>query len=171
MPKEKKFPKVDRNPWNLHDVYAYQFHKERSKENDFYGKYMLLQKIGERRCGERQKLYMQIQVINHVFDELPELGDINRYRILPLDDLRYIERRKFNMNDSIHISRQSEYPAKHLTFLGTVPGPANKNHIGWSMHGILDWLGLEYNLGHYYQFWQGREYETVEEGVYNYIPD
>ena len=170
MPKEKKILKLEQNPWNLHDVYAYQFHKKESIDDCLYSKYMLIQKIGEKRYFERKKLFMQIQVIDHVFDELPELNDINRYRILPLDDLRYIERRKFCMNNFISIGKPSEYPAKYLTFLGAVSGPANKVFTSNSID-YISWLSLEYYLEKYYRFWQGRDYKTVEDGIYSHFSD
>jgi hypothetical protein len=170
MPKEKRIPKVDRNPWNLHDVYAYRFHQEESKENGFFGKYMLLQKIGEHRHAVKNRLFMQIQVIDHVFDELPELDDINKYRILPLDSLRNIEYRTFRMNAYIYHDKQSEYPIKQLTFLGNLQGPSNKVFTRLSSETLF-WIGIEYRLSLYHQVWQNKEYETVEEGVYNYIPE
>ena len=167
MPREKRIHKVDHNPWNLHDVYAYQFHDEKSKENGFFGKYMLIQKIGEGRHYERKKLFMHIHVVDHVFDTLPKLDDITKCRILPLDDLKFIEKRGFKTIGIIPIDKPSEYPAKHLTFLGSMPGPANRDISGWIQS--ISWFGMEYFLSHYYQFWQGREYETVEEGVYRPI--
>ena len=164
MPREKKIKKVDRNPWNLNDVYAYQFHEEKSKENGFFGKYMLMQKTGEGRHYERKKIFMHVQVIDHVFENLPELEDINKYRILPLDDLKHIEKRGLKTIGIVWIDKSSDYPAKNLTFLGTIPGPSNSDITGW--YETLGWWSIEYRLSHYYQFWQGREYETVEEGVY-----
>ena len=168
MPREKRIKKVDNNPWNLHDVYAYQFHQEKSKENGYYGKYMLLQKIGEGRHYEKKKLFMHIQVIDHVFENLPKLEDINKYRVLPLDDLKYIEKRGFQTVGIIPILKPSEYPAKQLTFLGTKPGPANSDVTNRIYS--LSWFWADYELSHFYQFWQGREYETVEEGVFHHIP-
>ena len=143
MPREKKIKKVDLNPWKLQDVYAYKFHKEESKESGFFGKYMLLQKIGEGRYYERKKAFMQIQVIDHVFETLPRLEDINKFRILPLDDLVYIERRKFQTIGIIPMFNASEYPTKYLTFLGTMPGPANSDvtnsieSLNWASYGVL----------------------------------
>ena len=170
MPKEKRVPQVDRNPWNLHDVYAYKFHLEDSKESGFFGKYVLMQKIGEARYFERKKLFMQIQIIDHIFDELPELEDINRYRIMPQDDLRYIDRREFRMNRMISIDKPSEYPAKNLVFLGAIPGPANKKFT-MALSECKLWCGIERNIIQHYHFWQGREYEVVEEGVYRETPE
>jgi hypothetical protein len=167
MPREKKIKKIDLNPWNLHDVYAYQFHKEVSKENGLFGKYMLIQKIGEGRHGERNKLFMHVQVIDHVFENLPKLEDINRYRILPLDELKYENcDEKFGTIGIISLYKPSEYPAKHLTLLGATPGPSNKGS-GWIE--TMSWFSMDYYLSTYYQFWLGREYETVEEGIYRPI--
>jgi len=167
MPKEKKFPKLSRNPWNLHDVYAYQFHREESKATDFFGKYMLMQKIGESTYGEKHRLLMRVQVIDHLFCDLPVLEDISNYRILPMDDLRNIERRVFNMNEAVSIAKQSENPSSHILYLGTLEGPANTDFTGWC-DGSLDWLSIEHYLGRYFNTWQGREYTTVSEGVYKY---
>ena len=58
-----------------------------------FGKYILFQKIGEGLHSEKEKLYMHFHVMNHLFDDLPELEDVNRYRVLPLDKLVSIEKR------------------------------------------------------------------------------
>lgn len=167
MPREKKFPKIERNPWNLYDVYAYQLHDEYSKENGYFGKYMLLQKVGEGRYYEKQQIFMEIQVIDHIFNTLPELEDINRYRILPLDDLKHIERNLLNMKGIIPIFKPSEYPKKHLTFLGNTLGPTNKSFSRMSTaYSFIGW-SIDYFLINCYQFWQGKEYKTAYEGVYD----
>ena len=165
MPKEKKFRKLEQNPWNLHDVYAYQLNGEHA-ESELAGKYMLLQKIGEEdRGGRRTRIAMQLQVIDHVFDELPSLEDVNKYRILPMDDIRdKSPERPLSMNGCVLVMKASEYPTKHLTFLGNIQGPVNK-HFSNKMIGWSQWL--DYHLCHNYLFWQGREYYEVEEGIYN----
>ena len=169
MPKEKRFPKIDRNPWNLNDVYAYRFHDEKRSGSAYVGKYMLLQKVGEDRYYEKNRLYMQIQVINHVFDELPELDDISKFRILPLDKLFYIKSRKpkgLTMRGILSVIKPSDYPKKHLTYIGNKSGPVTKVING----RIEALLNLE-NFSFYYHFWQGRKYEEIEEGIYDYIPE
>ena len=167
MPKEKKFPKLDQNPWNLHDVYAYQFHTERSEKYGCFGKYILFQKIGEGLHFEKEKLYMHFHVINHLFDDLPVLEDVNRYRVLPLDKLVSIEKRldkSLKTRAYLPIFKPSDFPKKYFTFLGNKPGPEN--------NGYLEGLGsLEDHLGSLFKFWQDRNYEAVESGIYLYKPE
>jgi hypothetical protein len=53
MRSEKKIRKpvvLNHNMWELGDVYAYQFHKEDSKADGTYGKYIVMQKMG---AGQR----------------------------------------------------------------------------------------------------------------------
>ena len=174
MPKERRFPKVDSNPWNLHDVYAYRLHEEYSEECGLAGKYILLQKIGEydRTLRSGRRISMRLQVIDHLFDDLPDLEDINKYRILPLESLtgpchdimQKSPERPLFMNGTIYIERPSEYPVKHLTFLGNIPGPVNK----YFYNDSIGWPGMDYPFCSNYAFWQGREYWELEEGIYDY---
>ena len=114
---------------------------------------------------------MHVQLIDHMFDEMPKLEDINRYRILPIDDLYRIEKRKLNMNNYFYTDKPSEYPKKHLTFLGNVPGPANNDLSGSLLIAPLYWRSLGNALSWYYQIWRDKKYETVEEGIYRYDPE
>lgn len=166
---------VDENPWQLNDVYAYQFHTEASKERGCYGKYMILQKIGE---GRRllADVCMRIQVLDKMFDELPSLDDIDGLRILPLD-LPYRDNISKPMErystilpkDPIWMSvviiagNYRNYPRKYLTFLGNKPGPVNRSgyhDAGWN--NVEDWLYK------YYTLWQNKSYDTLEDGVFDY---
>jgi len=164
MPKEKKFTKLDRNPWAINDVYAYQFHKEESRDKNLFGKYMIIQKIGEITYDEKQRLYMQIHFIDHIFDELPTLNDVNKHRILPSDPLRYTNESIW-MNRGLVITKNSEYPKKYLTYLGNIKGPSNKI---MNRTLALMWPVIEYRFDEFYSTWRDKEYEIVEEGVYHY---
>jgi len=184
LPKEKKIHKHEElifDLWNVNDVYAYQFNKDGSKEKGVLGKYMLLQKIGSGKVYPGDELRMRVQILDKVFDDIPTLNEIDGVRILPVDfptriniskDAKIYE----NMNittkkDPIWMSalmrmfKKSEYPAKHLTFIGNKQGPLNnmenKRELAW---GDIDtWL---YD---YYVQWQGIDYEAVGEGLYEYI--
>ena len=71
---------------------------------------MLIQKIAEVPYGEKEKIYMQIQLIDHIFNDLPNLDDVYKYRILPPDNLRAILR-PLVMNTVIGgIFRTTDYP-------------------------------------------------------------
>jgi len=165
MPKEKYFPKFDYDPWDLDDVYAYQLHELCAEKNGLAGKYMLLQKIGAVIANERGKTLMQLHVIDHVFDDAPNLDDMMRYRILPMDDLNCKSlQQPLSMNGYVSFYKKpSEYPKKYLTFLGNKRGQVNK-HFAFKDIG---WLGLEYQLCHNYGFWRGKEYDEIEVGIYN----
>lgn len=183
QPKEKKIKIPEElyfDLWNINDVYAYQFHREKSKEKDIWGKYILLQKIGSGKVYPEDKSKMRIQILDRIFNELPTLDDMNGVRILPVDfptriniskdakiyeDMNIISKQDpIWMSALVHMFKKSEYPAKHLTFIGNRKGPlnnmTNKRELSWG--GIEGWY-------EFFELWQGVEYETVEEGVYRYI--
>jgi hypothetical protein len=83
MPREKTVKKpveFIHNPWNIGDVYAYQFHSKWSIEMDFFGKYILLQKTGDGKWYD-EWILSKIQVFDKVFDQLPSLSDLDGVRI------------------------------------------------------------------------------------------
>ena len=70
MPAYKKVTKPvvpEQDPWELNDIYAYQFHSESSKWNGTYGKYALLQKIGVQKNTYFNKLGMVVQIFDKYF--------------------------------------------------------------------------------------------------------
>jgi len=173
MPNERKirkYVKPSQNLWNLHDIYAYQFHGKWAIENGVYGKYMILQKIGEginrRFSDDSDDIMMRIQVLDEIFDILPSLENLNGIRILPLD-IPY----RIDMNENqvlmsclMILDAKSSYPAKYLSYIGNRPGPTNIN----MSYNILDWWDIDNWLFRFHQDWQGKEYETLEEGVFRY---
>jgi len=88
QPKEKKIRKptlINQNLWNIGDVYAYQFHDEKSEENGMRGKYMIMQKIDAEPYISTGGLIMRVHVFDKLFDEVPNIDDVKGLRILPLD--------------------------------------------------------------------------------------
>lgn len=66
MPPEKKFPKpivFKTNPWNIGDVYAYQFHSKQATELGLSGKYILIQKLADIEYFENT-IYSVVQVFD-----------------------------------------------------------------------------------------------------------
>lgn len=185
MPPEKKIKspeELDMNPWEIHDVYAYQFHKRASEEKGIFGKYMLIQKIGHEDYWIAKDKYtaaMRVQFYDKIFDELPMLDDLQGLRILPLDlpDRINISEDRVNMYGAIRkkvpirmstlllLDKKSEYPKKHLTFLGNVQGLSNVKTNNWE----FSWLNIETWLHDSYEKWQGIEYDTVGYGEYDYL--
>ena len=125
---------------------------------------MLMQKIGEFPLFERQKIHMQLQFFDCVFDELPCLEDIHKYRLLPADCLSF-PLMKLAMNRSVFLVSNRQFPKKHLIFLGNTPGPSNKEMC--FKQSIL-WPTIEYELGIFYFTWRDKKYDMTEDGIYDY---
>ena len=188
MPTEKKIKPsevVDNNPWQLNDVYAYRFNKNPSEKNGVLGKYMILQKIGEEKslyCQPGESLLMRIQVYDRIFDELPTIDDLEGLRIMPLDvpdriniskdaqgqDGRYtwaVAKEPIRISTLIGALKKSEYPKKHLIFLGNKEGLANVK----SNNCKFVWLDIDGWLYDFHKRWRGIEYDTVSDGEYDYL--
>lgn len=163
MRSEKRMEKLELNPWKLNDVYAYQFHKDESKDTEMYKKYILIQKIGEHPYYEKQKIRMQIHFIDHMFNEIPKLENINNYRILPSDSLEF--NRPLQMHTGISLVKNTHYPEKHLTYLGNIQGPPHKSIIA---HNCIDWQNIEEQIKIFFFVWKQRVYESTKDGIYRY---
>jgi len=187
MPREKKIKApivVDNNPWTLNDVYAYCFNKKDSEKNGTFGKYMVLQKIGEESIfvypfGD--SIVMRIQIYDKIFDELPSIDDLEGLRLMPLDfpnrinisrdsrpsrDGGYVTAKEpIFVSTLIMAHTKSEYPKKHLTFLGNRKGLANIRNNNWE----LSWFDIDTWLYNFHERWHGIEYDTVGDGEYDYL--
>lgn len=171
MPEEKKFRKpveFERNPWNTGDVYAYQFHTDKAIEDGLYGKYILMQKIGDVEYYEGIT-FSAIQVFDRVFDLIPNVGILKEVRILPLiyspmtdgypkDIADYIPSFAWYMKATMLYEKKNDYPKEHLTFIGNIQLP-EKDYCGndftdyyWHKNGMDEWL-----IG-YYLSWQNVKY-------------
>jgi len=154
MRSEKRIEKLELNPWKIDDVYAYQFHKDISRDIGFFGKHILMQKIGEFPYFEKQKIRMQVHFIDHIFDEMPKLEDINNYRILPSDSLEF--NRPLQMHTGISLVKKTHYPKKHLTYLGNTKGSVHKSIIPYN---CIDWCSVEEEIQKFYSVWRYKQYE------------
>lgn len=167
MPARKRFSKLiefERNPWNVGDVYAYQFHTKKSADHGLEGKYILFQKIGNVEYYENI-VFSVIQVFDRVFDFIPSLDMLEGIRILPLvyprsprDTANYIPSFEWYMKATMIYEKRAHYPKKHLTFVGNINIP-EVNYAGndftdffWDKDKMEDWL-VEYYLS-----WENIEY-------------
>lgn len=171
MPAEKRFAKpieFVRNPWNIGDIYAYQFHTEEAVEHDLYGKYILFQKIGNIEYYENMT-FSAIQVFDRVFEEIPDLDMVKDIRILPLTHAPgkngapnsisdYIPSFEWNMKATMIYEKKLHYPKKHFTFVGNV----NVQEITCESNELCDYFfsknGMEDWLIKFYLSWQNVEY-------------
>lgn len=164
MPPEKKYSKpieFERNPWNTGDVYAYQFHTNKAKENGLDGKYILLQKVGNVEYF-KGITFSAIQVFNRIFDSIPCLDMLVGLRVLPLvyspmtegypsDIADYIPTFEWYMKATMIYEKKNDYPKCHLKFIGNKKLP-EKHYAGndftdfyWCKNGMDDWL-IDYYL-------------------------
>jgi hypothetical protein len=170
-PKEKKIRKTvafETNPWNINDIYAYQFHGPDSKESGLWGKYIFLQKIDEDEYYDK-KVYLRIQVFDRLFTKLPSLADLNGIRLLPLEPYPIQDRflgSCIEMSSIMVAYKKSDYPDKYLTFIGNKMGLANN----WRQRGsYCSWGIIEDCLCTYYRDWQNIEYKAIADGIYGYV--
>lgn len=178
----KKPEPIKMDLWELNDIYAYQMCGKESVGTEFYGKYILMQKIGTGTfwSGETG---MRIQLFDKLFDTLPALEDIDGIRILPVDfpdrpnishDAPYPDSdRLINEKDPIWMNalwgfwNKRAYPKKYLTFIGNKAGPQNycefKRELSW---GHIDGTVILF-----YNLWKGLEYKEVSEGYFEFDQD
>lgn len=166
MPPEKimKRPvEFIRNPWNIGDVYAYQFHSKFSEES-LIGKYIVFQKINDDLWYD-DMVFSRIQVYDGVFDHVPELSEIEALRILPIDDPErflegeYDEAFPLTLNAVMDYYKKRDYVKKYFTYIGNQPDP-----FGYSQrpcNGCLySWKNLEEEwLCFFYKKWRNYRYE------------
>ena len=164
MPPKKIFKKpvdFERNPWDIGDVYAYQFHTKKSMEHSLSGKYILFQKIGNVEYYEGIA-YSVIQVFNRIFDFIPSLDVLEDIRVLPLvcspkidgspsDIENYFPSFEWYLKATMLYENKSHYPKKYLTFIGHMNMP-KCNYLGndftdffWDKNKMEDWL-IDYYL-------------------------
>ncbi len=202
QPKEKVFRKrviPFQNPWNLYDVYAYRVHKESSskEERAIYGKYILMQKIGEGISINTTDIVMRVQIFDRLFDDLPSVEDaletLSNNRLLPISNpLNQIDRYKrrllgksdpFYFNEPVCIYNpvimstkmeqyynDKSYPKDEITFICTAEGPLNKQHerSDGDADGSCLWNDFHYSIGRQFALWQGLDYDVIEDGIFEY---
>ena len=183
MPKRKtvrKFVPPNHDIWNLNDVYAFQLCGKAAKDTSFYGKYAIIQKIGDRIDPYYRTPTMLIQIFDGIFDDKPTLDDIDGLRLLPIDDPNrpniahdytnkgwFCEKEPIYMNAIICFARSTrELPKKALTFLGNKEGPTNRQMINTSMM----WWQLEDKIIQYHDFWKNLTYQTKQDGTFDFDP-
>lgn len=174
MRSEKKIKKpevIDQNLWDIGDVYAYQFNQEESIEQGRYGKYVLLQKMGE---GSQMFNWvspeeaasspvMMIHVFNIVFDEIPNVEEVKGLKLLPM--FKTADHEIF-MSTFMELEKKSHYPKNHLTYLGNA-AVTSTNFILPPAKSTF-WNKIEERLNYRFSNYQDKEYEEVEEGVFKF---
>lgn len=171
MPPEKKVLKqveVETNPWNVGDVYAYQFRSERSKEIGAYGKYILFQKIADQKWYENS-LFSRIQIFDKLFDNVPSIEVINDIKVLPIDDpRRFMPESRFgdwplNLSAVMLLNKKRDYVRKDFILIGNMTDQQNLPRVNKTI-AECNWKNMEDDwLCDYYIWWQDYKYERNGE--------
>lgn len=187
MPKKKRIMRLltgNQDPWNLNDVYVYQFHSKASVEAGCWGKYIAIQKIGsDTMSGKKGKVAMRVHFFDRLFDSIPTISEIKKTRILPLDIPKRMnishdainsygllwKKAPIEMNSLIAAWRASAYPKKHLFYVGNMEAAPNRNNKRGS--GSLSWDGIERTLIFYLDSWRNKNYIDLGDGVFDYQQD
>lgn len=130
----KKFRKVKpflTNPWNVGDVYAYQFHTEYAKEKGIYGKYILFHKVDDKvyNWSKKSPLCSVVYVYNQIFEQLPSIGVIEGLQVLPTfeyPDGKHpsdVIKNSFPSFEFYQLSimvllKKSDFPKEHMFYIG-----------------------------------------------------
>lgn len=84
MPPEKKVSqyRLYKCEWKIGDIFAYKFDSEYSKQNGFYGKYIIIRKVNEDTWWPGHIIPI-VHIYKWIGDELPDLGIIGKLKLLP----------------------------------------------------------------------------------------
>ena len=155
MPPEKAIKKpaeFDRHPWNIGDIYAYQFHTNISEEEGLLGKYIVFQKVGDVEWCDNM-IFSAVQIFDHVFDAVPTVDNISELRILPLVSPtsplcieKYVPSFDWYLKATMLYMKKGQYPQKYFTFIGnqniskTENASSEMTDFYWDKDGMEEWL-------------------------------
>lgn len=168
MPKPKKIINPHNfvhNPWNVGDVYAFQFIKDEYACYGLKHKYVLLQKIGNTKPeGSKKYPCSVIQVFNKVFDEIPVLKEIQGLKPLNMDvheRFFFDDKRPPVLKLIMDMYKKSEYSPKRFIFIGNdiISG---KTVFPWNDWEKYSWRYLEDLVIECYIDWQNHTLKFVD---------
>ena len=162
----KKTKQFVKNPWNVGDVYAYCFHTEEAKEKEYFGKYILIQKLGDNDFFT--DTLSVVRVFDKLFDEIPTDINLENIRLLPFSLAKTFMPSgkntavpKLAMCAVLGMDKKGHYPHKHITYICNAPVPEKLyNRITWGF--LFDWRWIERTLLFFHPMWQEYTYELLE---------
>lgn len=165
----KKPVQYTQNPWNVGDLYAYQFNTDIAKENGFYGKYIVFQKIGNGKWFD-DMLFSVIQVYDRLFDNMPMCSDIEGVRLLPLVE-SLVKELKEKKSDEFYNKyfdnclralminlKKSHYPEKYFHYIGNQSISGIEYHHSQCKSISWEKKDLDRAISFFYLQWEGVEY-------------
>lgn len=169
----KKQQEFNHNPWNVGDIYAYRFHTQIAKEYQLYGQYIPFIKIGEG-FDFGNKISSVIRVFDIVFDNLPQIVDLEGVRFLPLcpTDIKKMQLQytrdeyqawlEKEMSAVMQLQKPSKYPKEYFFYIGTITVPVNSDLrytcFSWERDKMEEWLVP------FYTQWRGLKYYDDNTG-------
>lgn len=164
MPPRKKINRevpFESNPWSVGDVYAYRFS---SPKTDLLGKYIVMQKLSDEEWFD-DKLISRIQIYNKLFDDIPELSDLEGIKILPWDNPNCFLPTGRNpdgfplcLNAVIDVYKKRDYPKNNLIFIGNQQDKLNLPFVHVNFSNFY-WFDIEETLSYFYGLWQDCDYK------------
>lgn len=158
------------DPGDVGDVFAYRFHTKEAEMMGYFGKYILMQKIGVRRNGFGWVCPHMI-FFDALFDDLPESVHLEEMRILPFDPPgRFMPSGRnesfpdLNMSAVLDLYKRRNSPKKHIFAIGTFPVVRyalmkidHRSEFGWD--------DIERTLLTYHSEWKQYSYRSSPLGT------
>lgn len=155
------------NPGNIGDVFAYQFHSKEAKKTNYYGKYILFQKIGTAENGYGYQC-PHVVFFDELFDEIPCSTAISSLRLLPFDPPeRFMPSGRnsdfplLNMSAVLDLYKKKNSPERYIKYIG----PSSITQIALNVidaRSEFGWDNIEDTLLTYHSEWQKYSYSTNE---------
>ena len=155
MPPEKEIKppiKFITNPWNVGDIYAYQLHGKSAEKYNMLNKYMVIQKIGDYMSFD---LYSVVRVFNKVFDNIPELKDLESIDFMPLFPIPEVDGLIIYKEAYLAYYNVRDYTKKYYHYIGTQKVPVKE--FDHRYLADLSWRHCEDWLTYYYNQWNDTE--------------
>ena len=140
--------------WNLGDVFAYCFDSEYSKQNGFYGQYVVFRKVSED-TWHPGHIVPIVQIYKWIGYDIPAIDELKNYELLPaFYKPEALPKLSKPLDHEIKLLSESEksIPTDKLTFLGNLPGS-----------DLIPFLGHDYWTGYYGVGWENGRYPMTFE--------
>lgn len=154
------------NPGAPGDLFAYRFHTAQAAQMGCYGKYMLLQKIGEG-VNSYDWVCPDFLAFDGLYDEIPDEIHVDELRVLPFDvperfmpSGRHPDFPKLDMSAVLFLFKKRNSPEKYMHFIGSYPVRSLPD--GCRTSGEFPWDNIEDILLAYHSYWKHYTYQLFE---------
>jgi len=156
QPPEKKVSpyRFYKNPWQLGDVYAYQFSSDYSKEQGYFGQYIVFRKVGED-VEWPGHIIPTVHFYKRITPDIPALDDLHNTPLLPQNHYPalFIKKPEAEIEYAFNLyGTNRAVPKDRLTLLGNIPGD-----------DFLPFLGLDFYTGYQGSIWKFIEVNIINQ--------